>query len=357
MTPPFWSGRRVFLTGHTGFKGGWLARWLHHLGSEVTGFALPPSTATAFFGVTSVGAICHSRFGDVRHGSDVLHAMAEARPEVVFHLAAQPLVLASYAEPVETFDVNVMGTVNVLDAVRNCSSVRAVVIVTTDKCYANREAIVGYREEDRLGGDDPYSCSKACAELVTDAYRKSYFAPAAYDRHGVAVATARAGNVVGGGDWSPSRLVPDLLQAFHRGEPAVLRRPEAVRPWQHVLEPLAGYMLLAERLLTDGPRWASAWNFGPRDSEMASVGEVAARLAALWGSGARCEVRHDPEQRHETTRLRLDSSRAERELGWRPRWSLDETLALTVAWEQARLAGADMVSATLEQLERYSLDI
>ena len=267
----FWRGRRVFLTGHTGFKGGWLALWLQRLGADVTGYALDPPTTPSLFAVARVGAGMRSIINDIRDAETLAQAMREAQPEIVIHMAAQPLVRYSYQAPVETYATNVMGTVHLLEAVRQTDSVRAVVNVTSDKCYENREWVWGYRENEPMGGYDPYSNSKGCAELVTAAYRNSYFNPAQYSQHGVALASARAGNVIGGGDWAEDRLIPDILRAIAAGEAVNIRSPHAIRPWQHVLEPLSGYLLLAQRLIEDGPAHAEGWNFGPSEEDARPV--------------------------------------------------------------------------------------
>lgn len=346
VSPAFWRGRRVFLTGHTGFKGGWLALWLRSLGAEVHGYALPPATTPNLFEAAEVGQGMASTFGDIRDPAALARAMQQARPEMVLHLAAQPLVAEGYRSPVETYATNVMGTANVLEACRDLPDLRAVVVVTTDKCYENREWPWAYRENEPLGGRDPYSSSKACAELVTAAYRQSFLAAA-----GIRVATARAGNVFGGGDWAPHRLVPDLLAAFASGQPARLRNPNAVRPWQHVLEPLAGYLQLAQALWQDADA-AKAWNFGPADEDCRPVGQVATRLAEYWGDGARWQATAT-DFPHEAGLLRLDASLARQQLGWQPRWSLATGLARTVDWHKAWLAGQGMGQYCLEQIEDY----
>ncbi len=353
MTPGFWVGRRVFLTGHTGFKGGWLALWLEALGARVTGYALAPDTTPSLYETAGIDGVLTSVLGDVRDAAALTAAMAAAQPEVVLHLAAQPLVLASYDDPAGTWATNVMGTANLLEAVRRTPGVRAVVVVTTDKCYAPPAPPAGHREDDRLGGVDPYSASKAGTELVAASWRASFFPPAQYPRHGVALATVRAGNVIGGGDWSPHRLVPDLVAAFAAGRPALLRHPEAVRPWQHVLAPLHGYLLLAERLVLDGPSWGMGWNFGPALADAVPVREVAARLAAHWGPAARCALAPAAEAPHESPQLQLDSTLARTRLGWHPAWPLDEALRQVVAWEQARLAGQDMRAVCRRQIDAY----
>jgi CDP-glucose 4,6-dehydratase len=353
VNPEFWRGRKVFLTGHTGFKGGWLALWLQHLGARVTGYALPPPTTPSLYEVAAVGTAVESIFGDIRDHDALVAAIERAEPEVVFHLAAQPLVRYSYAHPVETYATNVLGVVHLLEGVRRTSSVRAVVNVTTDKCYENHEWIWGYRENDRLGGHDPYSNSKACAELVTAAYRDSFLAAEAGGGGRVALASARAGNVIGGGDWALDRLVPDMLRAVARGEPVLIRSPHAIRPWQHVLEPLAGYLLLAERLHADGQGFGEAWNFGPVDGEEWPVQRLVEQLTAAWGGGAAWRLDERP-QPHEASYLKLDATKAVVRLGWKPRWSVGQALEQIVAWHQAFLRGSSMRDVTLSQIEQYS---
>jgi CDP-glucose 4,6-dehydratase len=344
-----WAGRRVFLTGHTGFKGGWLALWLARLGAEVRGYSLDPYTTPNLFDVARIGSRVEDIRGDIRDGAALDRAMTEFAPEVVFHLAAQPLVRLSYEEPLLTYETNVIGTARVLDAVRRTPSVRAVVVVTTDKCYENREWLWGYRESDPLGGYDPYSSSKACAEMVSAAFRQSYF-PAGCR---VGIATARAGNVIGGGDWSMDRLIPDLVRGFLACEPVTIRRPNAIRPWQHVLEPLHGYLTLAERLLSDdAARYATAYNFGPADDDARSVEWVVSRMVEMWGDGARW-VRDAEPGVHEARYLKLDASRARAELGWAPRLRLADALDWLVAWYRAHAAGADMQAFTLGQIASY----
>lgn len=350
----FWRGRRVLITGHTGFKGGWLALWLQSLGAAVSGFALAPPTQPNLFELAKVGVGMASTLGDIRDPAAVNACLAVAKPEVVIHMAAQPLVQLSYAEPVETYAVNVMGTVHLLDAVRRTPSVRAVVIVTSDKCYENREWLWGYRETEAMGGYDPYSSSKGCAELVTAAWRRSFFPPERYAEHGVAVASGRAGNVIGGGDWAANRLVPDAIRAFLAGAELVLRNPQAVRPWQHVLEPLSGYLRLAERLCRDGVACADGWNFGPGSDSEQTVGAVVQRLATLWGPDARWRVDSDGRHPHEAGLLALDSAKARHRLEWSPRWSLDQALAASVSWFQDWSAGADMHAVTLHHIAAYA---
>jgi CDP-glucose 4,6-dehydratase len=347
MTAGFWSGKRVFLTGHTGFKGGWLALWLQEMGATVFGYSLAPPTEPALFNAAAVARGMESRIADIRDAAELESALVGFRPEIVFHLAAQPLVRLSYAQPVETYETNVMGTVHLLQAVARCASVRSVVNVTTDKCYENREWLWGYREDEALGGYDPYSSSKACAELVTAAFRRSFLA-----ERSVALASARAGNVIGGGDWALDRLVPDILRAMERKVEVVIRSPLSTRPWQHVLEPLAGYLTLAQGLFEKGPKFAEAWNFGPRDSDVRTVEWVVGELARLWGEGA--GWKRDPAAGvHEANLLKLDCSKAVARLGWRPVWDIREALGQTVAWHRAWLAGAEMRSFCLKQIGDY----
>ncbi len=351
VDPAFWSGKRVLLTGHTGFKGGWLGLWLQSLGAEVQGFALAPPEGPSLFEAARVAEGMASAIGDIRDLAAVRRVVAASRPEIVFHLAAQPLVRQSYAEPVETYATNVMGTVHVLEALRGAAGVRVVVCVTTDKCYENREWPWGYREDEPMGGHDPYSSSKGCAELVASAYRRSFLQDA-----GIAMATARAGNVIGGGDWATDRLVPDVLRAFELGEPVVIRHPDSTRPWQHVLEPLAGYLALAQRLWEDGAAVAEGWNFGPRDEDARPVRWIVERLAAAWGEGARWQS-DGAAHPHEAHFLKLDISKARARLGWQPRWRLDEALARIVDWHRAWRAGDDARTLCLRQIDQYSQEL
>ena len=347
-----WQGRKVFLTGHTGFKGGWLALWLAKLGAEVRGYALDPCTEPNLFTVAGVGSVVEDIRGDIRDAAALEAAMQTFAPEVVFHMAAQPLVRFSYEDPIGTYETNVIGTARVLDSIRRTPSVRAVVSITTDKCYENKEWVWGYRETDPLGGYDPYSSSKACAEIVSAAYRQSYFPVAKLAEHGVAVATARAGNVIGGGDWSLDRLIPDLVRGFLAGEPVRIRRPQAIRPWQHVMEPLHGYMRLAEQLLTHDPRYATAYNFGPSDDDAQPVGWIVEKMTGFWGGGASWVLDPDPGV-HEAGYLKLDASRARADLGWTPHLRLETALEWLVQWYRAWQSGADMHAFTLGQIDAY----
>jgi CDP-glucose 4,6-dehydratase len=349
----FWAGRRVFLTGHTGFKGGWLALWLSRLGAEVRGYSLDPYTTPSLFDAARIGKRVEDIRGDIRDAVHLESSMKSFAPEVVFHLAAQPLVRLSYDDPITTYETNVIGTGRVLDSVRRTPSVRAVVSVTTDKCYENKEWVWGYRETDPLGGYDPYSSSKACAEIVSAAFRQSYFPVDKIADHRVAIATARAGNVIGGGDWSLDRLLPDLVRGFLSGKPVPIRRPHAIRPWQHVLEPLHGYLSLAEKLLSTEPaKFATAYNFGPADDDARPVGWIAERMTHTWGDGASWVLDEDPSV-HEAGYLKLDASRARADLAWTPRLHLPDALDWLVRWYKAHEAGADMQAYTLEQIGQY----
>lgn len=345
VSADFWTGRRVLVTGHTGFKGSWLAIWLQSLGAEVYGIALAPENEPSLWSAAGLANCVDGSFTDIRDQSALAEQVLAFAPEIVFHLAAQPLVRASYRDPVETYSTNVMGTVHLLEALRHTESVKAIVVVTTDKCYENQEWQWPYRENDRLGGFDPYSNSKACAELVCASYRDAFFTP-----EGVALATARAGNVIGGGDWGAERLLPDVLRTWDAGEELTLRYPGATRPWQHVLEPLSGYLQLAEHLLAVGASNASAWNFGPDNDSVVSVESVVARMAALWTNNRahwRCIEGTQP---HEAGLLALDSSRARRLLAWRPHWSLDMALQRTLDWHCAWRKGDDLHALCLQQI-------
>lgn len=353
MNQDFWNKRRVFLTGHTGFKGSWMSLWLQSLGAELTGYSLAPNTEPALFDVAAVGEGMRSVIGDIRDLNMLSREMAEASPEIVIHMAAQPLVRESYEDPVGTYAANVMGTVNLLEAVRRTPGVKAVVVVTSDKCYLNREWHWAYREDSELGGEDPYSNSKACSELVTYSYRKSFFHPAKYAEHGVAVATARAGNVIGGGDWAKDRLVPDALNALKAGQPLVLRHPHATRPWQHVLEPVGGYLALAEALVTEGARHADAWNFGPYEFSDRTVGWIVDKLCELWGLAVPKQQETGPIP-HEAGYLKVDSSKARAVLGWAPKLDLDTTLQWIIDWTRVHHSGGDARAETLAQIRRFS---
>ncbi len=353
VNPGAWSGRRVFITGHTGFKGSWLSLWMQQLGAEVLGYSLPPPTHPNHYEISDVASGMKNVYGDVRDLEKLTAAICQFEPDLVLHLAAQSLVRPSYVDPVGTYATNVMGTVHVLEAIRSTESVRAAVIVTSDKCYENNEWVWGYRETDPMGGYDPYSNSKGCAELVTAAYRKSFFAESAASKK-PAIATARAGNVIGGGDWAPDRLVPDFVRAAEKGEPIRVRNPSAQRPWQHVLEPLSGYLTLAERLLgIDGMRYASAWNFGPRDNDAVAVATVVERLTTFWGAGADYTLDAGP-QLHEASFLKLDCAKSRAQLGWHPLLSVDSAIEWTIEWHKSMRAGAKMHDISAAQISRFS---
>lgn len=353
MNPHFWRGKRVFLTGHTGFKGSWLSLWLQSLGAEITGYALNPNTQPNLFELAKVAEGMRSCIGDIRNLENLQSEMQSSQPDVVFHLAAQPLVRYSYINPIETYSTNVMGTVNVLEAIRKISSVKAVVIVTTDKCYENREWVWPYREDEAMGGHDPYSSSKGCAELVTAAYRASFFNPSEYKKHGVGIATARAGNVIGGGDWSGDRLIPDILRAINTGAPVQLRNPKAVRPWQHVLEPLNGYLTLAEKLCEEGNNFSEAWNFGPEQRDCLPVYEIAKRLVDLSGSSSKLELVGSADQPHEAGLLKLDIAKACNFLKWKPLMDIDLSLKWIFEWNDAYQKKLDVRLLIENQINNY----
>ena len=346
----FWLGKKVFVTGHTGFKGGWLSLWLKSLGAEVYGYALnPPTTPNLFTEARVSESLVFNTIADIRDAALLEKAMLVSQPDIVFHLAAQPLVRYSYAEPVGTYATNVMGTVNLFEAVRKTSSVRAVINITTDKCYENRESLKPYTEDDAMGGYDPYSSSKGCSELVTAAYRRSFLAEA-----GVSVATARAGNVIGGGDWSENRLIPDIIRAITQGKSVSIRNPDSIRPWQHVLEPLSGYLLLAQKLFEEGSGHAEGWNFGPNDEDAKPVQWIVDRLTKAWGDGASWAL-DGASHPHEAHYLKLDCSKAIARLHWQPMWNLVEAIEKICVWHKAHLASADMQAICLQQIKQYEV--
>ena len=350
VDPIFWKDKKVFLTGHTGFKGSWLSLWLASMGAKVTGYALAPNTMPNLFNVLAIDCLIeNSHIADIRELEILQKAMSEAKPDVVIHMAAQPLVRYSYTNPVETYATNVMGAVHLLESTRTIDSVRATVVVTTDKCYENKEWVWGYRENEPMGGFDPYSNSKGCAELVTSAYRQSYFS---YSNSINKVASARAGNVIGGGDWSEDRLIPDAVKAFEANLPLMIRNPLATRPWQHVLEPLSGYLILAQALYEQGSAFASAWNFGPRDEDNRSVQEVVELVISRWG-GSACWKKEDSDQPHEANLLKLDCSKAHAQLGWTPKWDLEIVTQKIVEWQKAFQAKENMQEVSLAQINQY----
>jgi CDP-glucose 4,6-dehydratase len=352
MTNEFWNKKRVLITGHTGFKGSWLSLWLQMLGAQVKGYALAPPTTPSMFEVADIGRQMISEINDIRDFASLQSSVKEFRPDIVFHLAAQSLVRTSYQLPLDTYAINVMGTANLLEAIRACGGVAAVVIITSDKCYRNREMEEGYTEEAPLGGYDPYSNSKACAELVTDSYRASFFNAARYSEHGTAVASARAGNVIGGGDWAIDRLIPDSLKAFSNQQSVTIRNPDSVRPWQHVLDPLEGYLMLAEQLCLEGPVFAEAWNFGPDPAAHKPVRWIIERMIHYWGAGASWQ-QDSTWQPHEATLLSLDCSKARNRLAWAPRSDLETALRSIVDWHRQWQAGADMRNLTRLNIEEF----
>jgi len=348
----FWKGRNVLLTGHTGFKGSWLSLWLDALGAKVTGYALEPPTQPSLFEQAKVANVVQSVFADIRDFQKVKDVVAECRPDVVIHMAAQSVVRHGYENPIETYSSNVMGTVHVMEAIRQLKHPCVFVNVTSDKCYANQEWVWGYRENEPMGGKDPYSNSKGCAELVTTAYRESFFSPASIKEHGVALASARAGNAIGGGDWTSNQLIPDLLRAFLSGKPCLIRNPSAIRPWQFVLEPLRGYLLLAERLAEDPSRFASGWNFGPAEDDAKPVSWIADELTRLWGGSASWSLDGAAHPR-EAHFLKLDTSKSRSILEWHPVLPLSQALGWIVEWYRVFQSGADLHSITRSQIEQY----
>jgi CDP-glucose 4,6-dehydratase len=344
----FWKNKRIFLTGHTGFKGSWMSLWLQSMGATVKGYSLEPNTIPNLFTAASVGNAMDSEIGDIRNLEQISKSMFDFNPDILIHMAAQPLVRLSYQEPVDTYTTNVIGTVNVLEAARKCENLKAIVSVTTDKCYENKDWDWGYRESEPMGGHDPYSSSKGCAELVTSAYRRSFF----NGKDTASLATARAGNVIGGGDWSDDRLIPDILKAFENSEPVVIRNPLSTRPWQHVLEPLSGYLVLAQELFLNGDNFAEGWNFGPKDEGCKSVDWILDKMVFNWGASASWELDKDNNP-HEARFLKLDCSKAANRLKWQPKWELQETLRMIVDWHQKYLKGKDLKEECLKEIKKY----
>lgn len=348
IDPLFWKGKRVFLTGHTGFKGSWLSLWLMSMGAEVKGFSLAQPTSPSLFSVARLEKTMNSEMGDIRDLATLSKSLREFNPDILIHMAAQSLVRLSYSQPIETYSTNVMGTLHVLESARQCTNLRAIVNITTDKCYENREWEWGYRENEPMGGHDPYSNSKGCAELVTSAYRKSFF----NTEQSAALASARAGNVIGGGDWATDRLIPDILRAFEKGQPVIVRNPHSTRPWQHVLEPLSGYLVLAQSLWQNGHKNAEGWNFGPKDEDAKPVDWILNKMISAWGQGASWQLDTNSHP-HEATHLKLDISKAHTRLHWSPTWNLENTLGKIVAWHRAWLSGNDMANYSLLEIENY----
>jgi CDP-glucose 4,6-dehydratase len=353
INPKFWSGKKVFLTGHSGFKGSWLSFWLHLMGAKVYGFSLPPETSPNLFEVLKIKDILtKSYFDNLSNHESLKKILIDISPDIVIHMAAQPLVRYSYKNPRETYLTNVLGTVNLFEAIRASDSVRASLVVTSDKCYENKEIDYAYSENDSLGGFDPYSSSKACAELVTSAYRQSFYHSNLYSSHCHAIASARSGNVIGGGDWSEDRLIPDLIRALNNQIALKIRNPEAVRPWQHVLEPLSGYLILIQKLYNNGIDFATSWNFGPNDKDTKSVENLIDYFLRSYNAKVLIEQEGKP-QPHEANILKLDSSKSIHRLGWKPHWNLDNSIIKTAEWYKAYYFRSDMVKFTFNQIENY----
>jgi len=347
----FWQGKKVFLTGHTGFKGSWLSIWLNQLGANVKGYSMEAPTDPSLFNVAKIENIVESVIGDVRDYAYLKENIDSFLPDIVIHMAAQPLVRYSYIEPIETYETNIMGTVNLLEASKNCASIKAVVVITTDKCYENNEWIWAYRENEPMGGHDPYSSSKGCAELIVSSYRNSFF-----NQKGIGLASARAGNVVGGGDWAQDRLIPDILRAFERNKPVQIRSPKAIRPWQHVLEPLAGYLILAEKLFKNNAKYGEAWNFGPNEIDSKSVSAILDLMVDFWGK-ASWGVDENFNHPHEANFLKLDISKAKNFLNWSPIWSIEQSLEKIVFWHKAWLRGDDMLIHCQQEIKEFSSNL
>ncbi|HBI04872.1 MAG TPA: CDP-glucose 4,6-dehydratase [Paenibacillaceae bacterium] len=355
IDPGFWKGKQVFITGHTGFKGSWLCLWLHSLGAEITGFSLSPPTVPSLFSLCKIEDWTTTITGDIRNRAQLNEALHKADPDIIIHMAAQPLVRVSYENPVETYEINVIGTLNVFEAVRtllNNNKPRAIINVTSDKCYDNKEWVWGYRETEAMGGHDPYSNSKGCSELITASYRNSFFNPQTYETHRVALASARAGNVIGGGDWAKDRLVPDCIHCLLNGEKMQIRNPMSIRPWQHVLEPLGGYLVLAQKLYTDGVQFAEGWNFGPNEEDAKPVQWIVESLYNKWGTAVEFTLEEDCKW-HEAHYLKLDCAKAKNKLGWKPRWNLDHALNKIIQWTRGYNKGKDIKKLCLEQIKEY----
>jgi len=350
IDPVFWKGKKIYLTGHTGFKGSWMSLWLHSMGAIVRGYSLSPPTSPSLYQEANIETCIDSSIGNICDRDRLTNNMIEFSPDILIHMAAQPLVRYSYQEPVETYEVNVMGTVNVLEAAKKCKNLKSIVNITTDKCYENREWVWGYREDDPMGGHDPYSSSKGCAELVTSAYRRSFM-----NELGIGLASVRAGNVIGGGDWADDRLIPDILRAFEKNEPVVIRNPKATRPWQHVLEPLSGYLILAQKLYESPDLFAEGWNFGPNDKDVEPVDWILNQMISKW-DGSRWEI-DSRNQPHEAGYLKLDISKAQAKLGWKPIWDLSQTLKRIIKWHKLWLDKRDMQAICIDEIKQYVQDM
>jgi CDP-glucose 4,6-dehydratase len=348
----FYKGRKVLITGHTGFKGSWLSILLKWLGADIYGYALNPPTSPSLYEVANIDRFISSTIGDIRDYKMLLKILKETQPEIIIHMAAQPLVIESYKNPRETYETNVMGTVNLFDAARQVNSVKVILNITTDKCYENKEWIWGYRENEPMGGYDPYSNSKSCSELVTSSFRNAFYNNKDYMKHGVALASARAGNVIGGGDWAVDRLIPDFFRSILKGEKLKIRSPYAIRPWQHVLEPLSGYLKLCEKLYKEGPAFAEGWNFGSEENDAKNVEWITSKICELWGSGAAYEISKNP-QPHEANYLKLDCSKAKKLLGWHPKWNIETAIQKIVDWNKLYLIKSDMNLVCVDQIEEY----
>ena len=346
----FWQGKRVFLTGHTGFKGSWLSLWLSSLGAEVKGYALNPPTSPSLFNEAKVDSLIDSQIGDIRDQDTLHESMTKFSPDILIHMAAQPLVRYSYDAPIETYEVNIIGTAKVLEVARSCANLKAIVNITTDKCYENDGRSEGYKEDDKMGGYDPYSSSKGCAEIVASAYRRSFL-----QDQGIGLSSVRAGNVIGGGDWANDRLIPDILRSFEKNEPVIIRNPKATRPWQHVLEPLSGYLVLAQKMYRDQNKYAEGWNFGPNEQDVKSVDWILNKMIAKWpNSSWELDSSSNP---HEANFLQLDISKAESKLGWKPIWELSHTLEKIIDWHQAWINKEDMQTVCLSEIKAYMADM
>ena len=352
MDKKFWNGKKILITGHTGFKGGWLSLWLQHLGANVIGLSLDPPTTPSLYERANVAKGMLSLREDIRNGDNIKKIFYEYQPEIVFHLAAQPLVRYSYQEPVETYETNVMGTLNILEGIRSIESVRAAVMITTDKCYDNKEWVWGYRENDPLGGYDPYSSSKGAAELLIASYRNSFFPKDKYHKHKTAIATVRAGNVIGGGDWGEDRLIPDIIRSFQKRQSVEIRNQNSIRPWQHVLEPLSGYIKLAELLTNYGTKYAEAWNFGPKEEDALPVSYIVEQMTKMWGNNLSW-VLSDGEHPHEANYLKLDCSKAHAQLRWNPKWGLDKALQKIIEWHEVEYSNGNCKDICLSQIDEY----